>query len=194
MLRLTFLGTSSSRPTVRRGVSSLAVQRGGDLYLFDCGEGTQRQMMKFGVGFSVREIFISHMHADHYLGLPGLLRTLSLQDRTEELVIRGPARVTASLESSLLIGGDRLGYPVRVRGLEPDEDVSFGEYSIHAFRTDHTASSLGFALVEADRLGRFDVDRARDAGVPDGPLQGRAGYSQDERRNRCSWRQRSKTK
>jgi ribonuclease Z len=136
-------------------------------------------MMRFGVGFSVREIFISHMHADHYLGLPGLLRTLSLQDRVEELVIRGPASVTESLETSLQIGGDRLGYPVTVRGLEPDEDVSFGDYSIKAFRTDHTASSLGFALVEADRLGRFDVERAREAGVPDGPLFGKLHRGED---------------
>lgn len=179
MLRLTFLGTSSSRPTVRRGVSSLAVQREGDLYLFDCGEGTQRQMMRFAVGFSVKEIFISHMHADHFLGLPGLLRTLSLQDRAEELVIRGPAAVIGTLEDSLLLGGDRLGYQVSVRGLEPEEEVSFGDYSIRAFPTNHTASSLGFALVEEDRLGRFDVDRAREAGVPDGPLFGKLHRGED---------------
>ena len=136
-------------------------------------------MMKYGVGFSVREIFISHMHADHYLGLPGLLRTMSLQDRTEELVIRGPASVTESLEDSLLLGGDRLGFGVTVHGLEPDEEVSFDEYSIRAFRTDHTASSLGFALVEEDRLGRFDVERAREAGVPEGPLFGRLHRGED---------------
>jgi ribonuclease Z len=164
---------------VRRGVSSLAVQRGGDLYLFDCGEGTQRQMMRFGVGFSIREIFISHMHADHYLGLPGLLRTLSLQDREDELVIRGPASATEALESALLLDGDRLGYQVTVRGLEPGQEVSFGDYSIQAFRTDHTAASLGFALVEQDRLGRFDVDRAREAGVLEGPLFGRLHRGED---------------
>lgn len=179
MLRLTFLGTSSSRPTVRRGVSSLAVQRGGDLYLFDCGEGTQRQMMRYAVGFSVREIFISHMHADHYLGLPGLLRTMGLQGRTEELTVRGPADALPDLGAALQLGGDRLGFPVRVLGLEPGDEVTFAEYRVRAFRTDHTAASLGFALVEDDRLGRFDVARALAAGVPNGPLLGRLHRGED---------------
>ncbi len=179
VLRLTFLGTSSSRPTVRRGVACLAVQRGGDLYLFDCGEGTQRQMMRFAVGFGVREIFISHMHADHYLGIPGLLRTMSLQDRTEDLVVRGPAGAETALRAALQIGGDHLGFSVVVKGLEPEEEVSFGEYSVRAFRTDHTAASLGFALVETDRLGRFDVTKARTAGVPEGPLFGRLHHGHD---------------
>lgn len=164
---------------MRRGVSSLAIQRGGDLHLFDCGEGTQRQMMRYAVGFSVREIFISHMHADHYLGLPGLLRTMGLQARTEELVVRGPAAATSDLERALQLGGDRLSFPVRVVGLEPDDEASFGEYSVRAFRTDHTATSLGFALVEADRLGRFDVAGAHAAGVPDGPLFGRLHRGED---------------
>ncbi len=179
VLRLTFLGTSSSRPTVRRGVASLAVKRGGDLYLFDCGEGTQRQMMRYAVGFGVREIFISHMHGDHYLGLPGLLRTMSLQDRTEELIVRGPASAEPALRAALQIGGDHLGFSVLVKGLEPGEEVSFGEYVVQAFRTDHTAASLGFALVEADRLGRFDVTKARAAGVPEGPLFGRLHRGHD---------------
>jgi ribonuclease Z len=179
VLRLTFLGTSSSRPTVRRGVASLAVQRGGDLYLFDCGEGTQRQMMRYAVGFGIREIFISHMHADHYLGLPGLLRTMSLQDRTEDLIVRGPAGAEPALRAALQIGGDHLGFSVVVKGLEPGEEVSFGEYAVRAFRTDHTAASLGFALVEEDRLGRFDVTKARAAGVPEGPLFGRLHRGHD---------------
>lgn len=179
VLRLTFLGTSSSRPTVRRGVASLAVQRESDLHLFDCGEGTQRQMMRYTVGFGVRDIFISHMHADHYLGLPGLLRTMSLQGRTEDLMVRGPAGAEPALRNALQIGGNHLGFSVRVKGLEPGEEVSYGEYAVRAFRTDHTAASLGFVLVEADRLGRFDVVRAHAAGVPEGPLFGRLHRGED---------------
>ncbi len=179
VLRLTFLGTSSSRPTVRRGVASLAVQRAGDLHLFDCGEGTQRQMMRYTVGFAVRDIFISHMHADHYLGLPGLLRTMSLQGRTEDLMIRGPAGAESELSDALQLGGDRLGFSVGVGGLEPGEEVVFDEYVVRAFRTDHTAASLGFALVEQDRLGRFDVEQARAAGVPEGPMFGRLHRGED---------------
>ena len=179
MLKLTFLGTSSSRPTVRRGVSSLAVQREGDLHLFDCGEGTQRQMMRFGVGLGVRGIFLTHLHADHYLGLPGLLRTLCLQDRTEELVVYCPAGREADVQAIVLIGGERLTFPLRIEGLEAGAGVSFDGYEVRAVRTEHTAPSLGYALIEPDRLGRFDVERARAAGVPEGPLFGRLHRGED---------------
>lgn len=173
MLRITFLGTASSRPTVRRNVSALAVQREGDLFLFDCGEGTQRQMMRFSVGFGVRDIFISHLHADHYLGLPGLLRTLSLQGREEELVVWGPGGSIETLRSVVGIGGDRFPFPLQIRELPAGATVRFDGYEIRAFATDHAPESTGLALVEDDRLGRFDVARAAELGVPEGPLFGR---------------------
>ena len=179
MLKLTFLGTSSSRPTVRRGVSSLAVQRDGDLHLFDCGEGTQRQMMRFGVGFSVRAIFLTHLHADHYLGLPGLLRTMCLQAREEELVVYCPAGREADVRMIVVVGGERLTFPLRIEGLEPGAAAVFDGYEVRAVRTEHTAPSIGCALVEPDRLGRFDVERARAAGVPEGPLFGRLHRGED---------------
>jgi ribonuclease Z len=173
VLRVTFLGTSSSRPTVRRNVSALAVQREGDLYLFDCGEGTQRQMMRFGVGFALREIFITHLHADHYLGLPGLLRTLSLQGRSEELVVWGPDDGSDTLETVAHAGGDRFSFPLHVRELPVGAAVRFDGYEIGSFATDHAPGSFGLALVEQTRPGRFDVERARRLGVPEGPLFGR---------------------
>lgn len=173
VLRVTFLGTASSRPTVRRNVSALAVQREGDLYLFDCGEGTQRQMMRFGVGFTVREIFVTHLHADHYLGLAGLLRTLSLQGREQELIVWGPAAGTDTLESAVYVGGGQFTFPLQLRELPVDSAVRYDGYSIRAFATDHAAGSFGLSLIEDTRPGRFDVDRARDLGVPEGPLFGR---------------------
>lgn len=179
MLKLTFLGTSSSRPTVRRGVSSLTVQREGDLHLFDCGEGTQRQMMRFAVGFNVQRVFLTHLHADHYLGLPGLLRTMSLQGREEELVVHCPAAREDEVRAVVIVGGDRLTFPLRVEGLEAGDAVHFDGYEVRAIRTDHTALSIGLALVEPDRLGRFDVERARAAGVPEGPLFGRLHRGED---------------
>jgi ribonuclease Z len=181
LLRITFLGTSSSRPTVRRNVSGVAVQREGELFLFDCGEGTQRQMMRFGVGFGVREIFISHLHADHYLGLPGLLRTMSLQGREEALVVWGGAGSEGQLRNTIELGGDRLQFSVAVRQLPGDEAVRYDGFEIRAFPVEHTPASVGLALVEDDRPGRFDVDQARRLGVPEGPAFGRLHRGEDVR-------------
>jgi ribonuclease Z len=179
VLRITFLGTSSSRPTVRRNVSAIAVQREGDLFLFDCGEGTQRQMMKFGVGFAVREIFVTHLHADHYLGITGLLRTMSLQGREDELVIRGPEEGRETLCAAVELGGDRIHFPVTIRTLTPAGPARYEGYEIQAFQTDHTGASVGLRLAEDTRLGRFDVEKARDVGIPEGPLYGRLHRGED---------------
>ena len=164
---------------MRRNVSGIAVQREGELFLFDCGEGTQRQMMRFGVGFSVREIFISHLHADHYLGLPGLLRTMSLQGREEDLVVWGGVGSEGRLRDTVELGGDRLQFSVSVRELPAREAVRYEGFEIRAFPVEHTPSSVGFALVEDDRLGRFDVDLARRLGVPEGPAFGKLHRGED---------------
>ncbi len=173
MLRVIFLGTASARPTLSRNVSSVAVQREGDLLLFDCGEGTQRQMMRFGVGFAVRDIFVTHMHADHYLGITGLVRTMSLQGRDEVLRIWGPVESGETLTQIVELGGDRLLFPVEVRELTTGAEVRFDGYAVKAFSTRHTSQSMGLALVEDERLGRFDVVRARALGIPEGPAFGR---------------------
>lgn len=173
VFRVTFLGTASSRPTVRRNVSSLAVQREGETYLFDCGEGTQRQMMRFGVGFRMRELFVTHLHADHYLGLIGLLRTMSLQGRREGVRVWGPPRSRDTLRQAVELGGDRLLFDVAIGELTPGEALERDGYRIEAYSTRHTRDSIGLVLEEEQRLGRFDPERARDLGVPEGPLFGR---------------------
>ena len=173
-LSLRFLGTSASRPTVERGVSSIAVVREGETFLFDCGEGTQRQMMRYGVAFSLRDIFFSHMHVDHILGVIGLMRTMALQGREETLRIFGPPGSTKVLRRAETIGADRVGFPVEYRELTPGESIRRNGYEIVAFAADHVRTpALGFALVEALRLGRFNPDRAREMGVPEGPMWGR---------------------
>lgn len=164
---------------MRRNVSGIAVQREGELFLFDCGEGSQRQMMRFGVGFGVREIFISHLHADHYLGLPGLLRTMSLQGREEELVVWGGEGSERRLRDTIELGGDRLQFPVSVRELPGNEAVRYVGFEIRAFPVEHSPSAVGFALVEDDRLGRFDVELAAKLGVPEGPAFGRLHRGED---------------
>jgi ribonuclease Z len=160
-------------------VSAVAVQREGELFLFDCGEGTQRQMMKYGVGFGVRDIFISHMHADHYLGLPGLLRTMSLQGRQEDLVVWGGPGTAEGLRDAIDLGGDRLQFSTVVREIPVGEGVRYDGFGIHTFAVDHTAASVGLALVEDERLGRVNVDLVRGPGVPEGPSFGRLHRGED---------------
>ncbi len=172
-MRVTFLGTSAACPTVRRNVSAIAVQREGDLMLFDCGEGTQRQMMRYGTGFSLWAVFITHMHADHFVGVTGMLRTMALQGRNDPLLLTCPVSGRRVLEDAVHLGFDRLSFPVEVRELRPGDCVSRDGYEVRAFRVNHGMPALGYVLREEDRRGRFDVERARALGVPEGPAFGR---------------------
>ncbi len=173
MIRVTFLGTAAARPTVARNVSALTVQREGDLWLVDCGEGTQRQMMRFGTGFALRGIFVTHLHGDHVLGLSGLLRTLALQSREEPLPIWGPPGSRATLEEIVHLGGRLTAFPVSVTELSPGDAVEQGEYAVEAFAVRHGTPAVGYRFAEHPRPGRFDVERARALGIPEGPLFGR---------------------
>ncbi|MCE2397808.1 MAG: ribonuclease Z [Gemmatimonadetes bacterium] len=173
MIRIRFLGTAAARPTVRRNVAGIAVQREGESFLWDCGEGTQRQMMRYGTGFSFNHIFITHAHADHILGLPGLLRTMGLQGREENMTVYGPAGTEGRLREAVRLGARRSPFPVEVRGLESGARVEFEGWAVHAYRADHGVPALGYALVEEVRLGRFDPEAARRLGVPEGPLFGK---------------------
>jgi ribonuclease Z len=172
MIRVTFLGTAASRPTVGRNVSAIAVQREGEAMLFDCGEGTQRQMMRYRTGFGIGSVFITHMHADHFLGVIGLLRTLGLQGRAEALDLYGPRGARKTLEEAIHLGVERVPFPVLIQELDPGDHVRREEYDVRAFPVRHGTSAIGYALVEHPRRGRFDVDAARGLGVPEGPLFG----------------------
>ena len=172
-LTLTFLGTGAAIPSLDRNVASLALAREGETLLFDCGEGTQRQMMRYGVSFAVRDVFFTHFHADHLLGLTGLVRTLGLQDRTDPLRLYGPRGARRVLEHALAVGIERNKFPVQIEELAPGDRVSRQDYDVVAVEADHRAPTLAYVLVEHTRLGRFQPERVRELGVPEGPLWGR---------------------
>ena len=240
-LRVTFLGTGGALPTVERGPSAVHVNRGGDELLFDCGEGTQRQMMRYGTGFSLSHVFVTHCHGDHVLGLPGLVglvgartdldeptrrrvrealaavepdegggrgppvepdgasenesesesandgpphtalglpglvQSMGFNERSAGLTIHGPPGTRATLEELVGLGGHRPSFPVRVREASPGSVALDGDgYEVRAFRTDHRTRSVGYALVEDERPGRFDRQTAEEElDIPPGPAYGR---------------------
>lgn len=169
LLRLTFLGTSAAQPTVDRNLSGLAVKAEGDLLLFDCGEGSQRQMARFGTGFTVDAVFFTHFHADHYLGIIGFLRTLGMMGRTTPLPLYGPAPASTLLDRAIHLGIDELTFPVPITELSDGDVVRRSGYAVRAVAVDHRVNALGFVLEEDTRAGRFDVARAQELGVPPGP-------------------------
>ena len=172
MLSVTFLGTGAAIPTIDRNVAGLAVQREGETLLFDCGEGNQRQMMRYGVGFSFREIFFSHYHADHLLGVTGLLRTMGLQDRSAPVTLYGPKGAQRVLGAAINLGSSETSSRSRFVEIKPGDRLARDEYEIVVFATEHRADTVGYALVEHSRLGRFNPDRARELGIPEGPFWG----------------------
>lgn len=172
-LSLRLLGTSASRPTVERNVASLAIVREGETLLFDCGEGTQRQMMRYGVSFGLSDIFFTHFHADHVIGVIGLMRTMSLQGRTDLLRLWGPRGAIRTIKRAEDFGMDRLTFAIEVAELEPGQRIERKDYAITAFGVDHRgARAVGYSLAEHERKGRFNPDLARELGVPEGPMWG----------------------
>ena len=171
-LDVVFLGTSGSTPTARRAPAATLVRRGGERLLFDCAEGTQRQLLRCDIGLvELAEVFLTHYHADHYLGLPGMLKTYALRGRELPLTIYGPSGLRDLLASLRRVFG-RLTYPLETVELEPGGGLERDGYRLETFRVEHGVSALGYALVESARAGEFDVAAAEKLGIPDGPERG----------------------
>jgi ribonuclease Z len=173
-LTLKFLGTSAARPTVERNVSSLALIREGETLLFDCGEGTQRQMMRYGITFALDDIFFTHFHGDHIIGAIGLCRTFALQGRVEPLRFWGPKGARKILGDAMRVGGERIGFPIEITELDPAQPVKRNGYAIVPYAAEHGGPvSFGYAMIEEARKGEFHPDIAREMNIPEGPLWGK---------------------
>jgi ribonuclease Z len=167
-LSVFFAGTGGSVPTARRGLPATLIRAGGDRLLFDCGEGTQRQLLRSTGLPDLDAVFITHFHLDHWFGLPGMLKTMDLRDREKPLTVYGPPGLRALLDSLRAIIG-RLNYRLDVVDLDRYEEVGFDNYVVTPFPVEHRIPAYGYALIEDDRPGRFDVEAARRLGITPGP-------------------------
>jgi ribonuclease Z len=173
-MKIVFLGTGGTYPSKARNVTSIAIKLPGEVLMFDCGEGTQRQLMRSSVSFmKISKIFVTHLHADHFLGLPGLIQSMSLNGRESELEIFGPRGLARNVRAMLSLGYFKCGFSVRARDIEPGRTLEFGAYKVRCAKAEHTVPSIAYSLDERPRPGRFDVKKAKALGIPEGPLFGR---------------------
>jgi len=170
-LSIIFLGTGGSWPTVKRNVSSIAVKRAGEIILFDCGEGTQRQFQKSNLSYmQISKIFITHFHGDHFLGLPGLIQTMQLNDRDTPLHIYGPKGMNKLTTQLLSLGYFKPKYQIISHEIDEKDILDFNEYVIKILRVRHGIPALAYSLEEKMRPGKFNKPRALELGIPEGPL------------------------
>ncbi len=166
MLKILFLGTSGSMPTVARSLPAILIKRDGEAVLFDCGEGTQRQMMRCRTGFNLSSVFITHWHADHFLGLPGLIHTMSFQNRSNKLAIYGPRWAGLPNLFSLI----NPQFDVDFIEVSPGDLIDLGSFFVEVFAVDHGTTSFGYIFEEHERPGKFDREKAEQLGLKPGPL------------------------
>jgi ribonuclease Z len=172
-LSLFFAGTGGSVPSPRRGLPAILLRRGGDRLLFDCGEGTQRQLMRSAGLAEIGSVFITHLHADHWLGLPGMFKSFALRERHQPLSVYGPRGLAQMMDALRIVYG-RLPYSLSVVELGPAQSVAFDGYVVAAVPVSHRgATALGYAIVEDSRPGHLDAELAERLGVTPGPDFGR---------------------
>jgi ribonuclease Z len=165
-MRLTFLGTAGSWPTKERSASAIALDLDRELVLLDCGEGTQRQFFQSSASFMrVRRVFITHFHGDHFLGLPGLIQSMSLNHREMPLDIYGPPDAEEMVGRALRLGYFQLRFPVEVHALAPGATVELDGYTVRTAHAEHPVPSLAYRIEEHEKRGRFDAAKARELGI-----------------------------
>ncbi len=170
-LSILFLGTGGSWPTVKRNVTSIALKRAGEIILFDCGEGTQRQFQKSKLSYmQISKIFITHFHGDHFLGIPGLIQTMQLNDRDKPLHVYGPKGMNQLLQQLLSLGYFRPNYRIIAHEVDDGETLDFADYTINVMGVKHGIPAFAYSLIEKMRPGKFDKPKALKLGIPEGPL------------------------
>ena len=170
-LRIIFLGTGGSWPTIKRNVTSIAVKRGSEIILFDCGEGTQRQFQKSKLSYmQISKIFITHFHGDHFLGIPGLIQTMQLNDREKPLYVYGPKGMNKIIEQLSSLGYFKPKYNIISEEVKDGDILDFKEYTIKVLKVKHGIPAIAYCLEEKKRPGKFNKTKALKLGIPEGPL------------------------
>jgi ribonuclease Z len=175
-MQVTFLGTSAGVPTRQRNVSAVALRlpERAEVWLFDCGEGTQQQVLRSDLKLSqIARIFITHMHGDHFFGLPGLLATCGMAAQVERMDVYGPTELEGFVQESFRLSDGRFGYPLGIHAVTEGLVYEDEEFVVTARRLKHRIPAYGFRVTERERAGAFDVEKARALAIPSGPVYGR---------------------
>ena len=170
-MKLVFLGTSAAQPTERRGLSCICLERDGEILMFDAGESAQISYMKSGLGWNKKmRIFVTHLHGDHCVGILGLLQTMSMQNRTETLEIFGPSGIEEFIAANIKVLNFGLSFPVLINVINEEKIIDNEKFTIHTCKANHSITAFSYLIEEKDKPGRFNVEKAKELGIPEGEL------------------------
>ncbi len=170
-MKLVFLGTSAAHPTENRGLSCICLEKDGEILMFDAGESTQIAYMKSGLGWNKKmKIFVTHMHGDHCVGILGLLQTMSMQNRTETLEIFGPNGIEEFIAANIKVLNFGLSFPVLINIIKEGKILENKKFSIYTCKANHSVTAFSYLFEEKDKPGRFNLEKAKQLGIPEGEL------------------------
>ena len=170
-MKLVFLGTSAAQPTEKRGLSCICLEREGEILMFDAGESAQISYMKSGLGWNKKmKLFVTHLHGDHCVGILGLLQTMSMQNRTESLEIFGPKGIDEFLAANIKILNFGLSFSILITIVNEGKIYENNKFLIHASKANHSITAFSYLFEEKDKPGRFNVEKAKELGIPEGEL------------------------
>ena len=170
-MKLVFLGTSAAQPTENRGLSCICLERDGEILMFDAGESAQISYMKSGLGWNKKmKIFVTHLHGDHCVGILGLLQTMSMQNRTETLEIYGPSGIEEFIAANIKVLNFGLSFPVLINVINEEKIIDNEKFTIHTCKANHSITAFSYLIEEKDKPGRFNVEKAKELGIPEGEL------------------------